>query len=61
MRDYSISVDQARYATSIVPKYLDTETYKTSTKFYKTNFPSDMIFTKADSSNSDEEVEDLTR
>ena len=42
-RDHSISVDQARYATSIVAKYLDTATVKTSTKFYKTNFPSNMM------------------
>ena len=32
MRDHSISVDQARYATSIVAKYLDTATIKTSLK-----------------------------
>ena len=46
MRDHSISVDQARYATSVVAKYLDTATVKVSTKFYKTTFPADMIFTK---------------
>ena len=39
MKDHSISVDQARYATSIVAKYLDTVKVKTSTKFYKTTFP----------------------
>ena len=33
MKDDSISVDQARYATSIVAKYLDTATVKVSTKF----------------------------
>ena len=60
MKDYFISVDQARYATSIVAKHLDTATVKTSTKFYKTNLPSDMIFTKADASTSDKEVEKLT-
>ena len=32
MKDHSISVDQARYATSIVAKYLDTVTVKASTK-----------------------------
>ena len=53
MKDHSISVYQARYATSIVAKYLDTETVKTSTKFYKTTLPSDMISTKADASISD--------
>ena len=46
MKDHYISVDQAIYATSIVEKYLDTATVKVSTKFYKTTFPADMIFTK---------------
>ena len=53
--------DQARYATSILSKYLDTVTVKTSKKFYKTNFPYDMIFIKDDVSTSDEQVEKLTR
>ena len=61
MRDHSISVDQVRYATSIVAKYLDTATIKASTKFYKTTLPSDTIFTKANASTIDEEVEKLTR
>ena len=61
MRDHSISVDQAKYATSIVAKYLDTSTVKTSTNFYKTTFPSDTIFTKSDASTSDEQVEKSTR
>ena len=47
MRDHSISVDQARCATSIVAKYLDTATVKTSTKFYNTTLPFDMIFNKS--------------
>ena len=42
-------------------KYLDTSTFKTSTKFYKTTFPSDMIFTKSDASTSDDKVEKLAR
>ena len=46
LKDNSISVDQARYATSIVAKYLDTATVKVSKTFYKTIFPADMIFTK---------------
>ena len=46
LKDYSISMDQARYATYIVAKYLDTATVKVSTKFYKNTLPSDMIFTK---------------
>ena len=56
-----MSIYQARYATNIVVKYLDTTTVKASTKFYKTTFPSDMIFSKADASTSDEQVEKLTR
>ena len=46
LKYHSISVDQARYATSIVAKYLDTATVKASAKFYKTTLPADMIFTK---------------
>ena len=61
MKDHSIYVDQARYATSIVAKYLDTATVKASTKFYKTTFLSDMIFTKYYTSTSDENFENLTR
>ena len=61
LKDHSISVDQARYATYIVAKYLDTATVKVSTKFYKTTFPAEMIFTKEDVSTSDEQVEKLTR
>ena len=61
MKDYSISVGQARYATYIVAKYLDTATMKVSTKFYNTTFPADMIFTKEDVSTSDEQVEKFTR
>ena len=61
LKDHSISVDQARYATSIVAEYLDTATVKVSNKFYKTTLPADMIFTKEDVSTSDEQVEKLTR
>ena len=61
MKDHSISVDEARYTTSIVVKYLDTDTVKTSTTFYKNTLPSDMIFTKAYASTSDEQVDKLTR
>ena len=53
MKDHSISVDQDKYSTSIVVKYLDTVTVKAITKFYKANLPSDMIFTKADTYTSD--------
>ena len=61
LKDHSISVDHARYATSIVAKYLDTDTFKASTKFYKTTLTSDMIFTKDDTYTSDEQVDKLTR
>ena len=59
--NHSISVDQARYATSIVAKYLDTATVKLSNTFYKTTLPAYMIFTKEDVSTSDEQIERLTR
>ena len=61
IKDHSISVDQAVYATSIVEEYLDTAIGKASTKFYKTTLPYDMIFTNDDTSTSDEQVEKLTR
>ena len=61
LKDNSISVDQARYATSIVTKYLYNATVKVSTKFYKTTLPDDMIFTRKDVSTSDEQVDKLTR
>ena len=60
MKDYSISVYQDRYVTSVMAKYLDTVTVKTRIKFYKTNFLSDMIFTKAYASTSDEKIAKLT-
>ena len=40
---------------------MDTATVKTSTKFYNTTLTSDMIFTKYDTSTSDEKVEKLTK
>ena len=61
LKDHSISVDQARYASSIVAKYLDTATVRVSTRFYKTTLTSDTIFTKEYVSTSDEQVEKLTR
>ena len=61
IKNHSVSVDQARYTTSIVEKYLDTATVKTSTKFYKTALPSDIIFAKADAYTSDEKIEKLAR
>ena len=56
VKDHSISVDQARYATSIVLKYLYTATVKVITKFYKNILPADMIFTKEYVSTSDEQI-----
>ena len=53
MKDHSISVDQARYDTSFVTDYLDTDTVKKGEKVYNTNFPSGMIFTKNYASTSD--------
>ena len=54
-------MDQDRYSTSIVAKYLYTATVKESKKFYKTTLTSDIIFTKYDTSTSDKQVENLTR
>ena len=56
LRDHSISVEQARYATSIVAKYLDTAKVKVSNNFYKTTMPADMIFTKEYFSTSDKQI-----
>ena len=56
MKYHFVSVDQDRYATSVVATYLDNATVKVSKKFYKTTLPSDMIFTKYDTSTSDEQV-----
>ena len=61
MKNNSVSIDQARYSTSVVEKYLDTATVKTSKNIYKTAFPSDIIFTKADLYASDDQIERLTR
>ena len=56
LKDHSIYVDQAIYATSIVAKYLDTATVKVSNKLHRTTFTAEMIFTKEDVSTSDEQV-----
>ena len=60
MKDHYISVYHTRYDNSIVDEYLDNATFKTSENIYKTNLPSDMIFTKADASTSIEKVDKLT-
>ena len=46
LKNHSISVDQDRYAISVVAKYLDIATIKENTKFHKTTLHRDMIFTK---------------
>ena len=61
IKDHSIYIYQDRYATSIVAKYLDIYTVKASKNVFKTTLPSDMIFTKEDASNSDEQFDKLTR
>ena len=61
MTDHSIFVDQARYATSIVAKYLDTVTIKASKILYKTTFLYDMMFPKSNTCISDAQVNKLTR
>ena len=38
LKDHSIYVDQDRYATSVVAKYLDTAIVKVSTKFTRQHF-----------------------
>ena len=44
LKDHSISMDQARYATSVVAKYVDISVVKVSTKFHMTTLPANMIF-----------------
>ena len=61
MKDHSIPVEKARYATSIVAKYLDNATVNTSKRFYNTTLPAYMTFKKEDFSTSDGQVEKLTR
>ena len=56
LKYHSICMDQARYDTSIVAKYLDTAIVKVSDIFYKTTLPAYMIFTKEDVSTSDEKI-----
>ena len=60
LKDHYISVNQARYTTSIAAKYFDTSTVKVGKKFYKTTLPADIIFTSEDVYTSDEQVENLT-
>ena len=60
LKYHYISVDQARYDTSVVAKYINTSTIKENSKLHETNLPHDMIFTKEDASTSDEQVEVLS-
>ena len=60
MKDHSILVNQARYDTFIVDKYLDNTTVKISETFYKTTLSFDIIFTNHGASTSDEKVEIFT-
>ena len=60
LKDHYISVDQAKYSTYVVAKYLDTSAVKTSTIVYKTTLPSDIIFTKDSVSTSDEKGDKLS-
>ena len=46
---------------SIFQQYLDTDTFNTSTNFYKNTLTHDMIFINDDASTSDEQVDNLTR
>ena len=45
-KDHCVLVDQARYATSVVEKYIDTATIKKTSNFNNAPLPNDMIFTK---------------
>ena len=54
-------MDQARYDTAVVSKYLDTATIKENYKSHMTSLPHDMVFTKEDTFTSDEQVEVLYR
>ena len=60
-KNYSISVDQSRHATSVVAKYLDSFTIKENSEFNKNTLPHDLIFTKAYNSASDEKLVLLLR
>ena len=60
-RDHSTSVDQARYSTNVLSKYLDNATVKESKNIYKTTLPYDKILTKDDACTSDEKVEKFSK
>ena len=54
-------MEQDRYSTAVVSKYLDTSTIKENPKVHKTTLPHDMVFTKEYAYTSDEQVEALSR
>ena len=56
LKDHYISLQKASYATSVFEKYLDTATIKEYSNLRKTTLPHDIMFTKGDASNSDEQV-----
>ena len=53
-------MDQSRYDTSVVAKYIYTAAIKENSNFNQTNLPHDMIFTKEDAYTRDEQVEVLS-
>ena len=57
LTDHSISVDQARYATSLVEQYLDTVTIKENPNFHKATSTRNMVFTNKYALTSDEQME----
>ena len=61
LKEHSISLDQAIYATYVVENYLDTATIKENRKFHKITLPHDIVFTKEDASTNDEQVKVLSR
>ena len=61
IKHHYILLYQDRYATFIVAKHLDTATFKASTKFYNTTFPSDMNFPKSYAYTIDNQVEKFTK
>ena len=61
LKEHYISVDQYRYATSVIAKYLDTSKIEENKNFHKTTLPHDMLFNIEYASTSDEQVEMLSR
>ena len=61
MKDHFVLVDQTRYSTSILAKYMDDTTVKKSTKFLKTTLPSGMILTNDNAYTSGDKFKKLTK